>query len=102
MTRFAGKIRFRLVGAYLALTGVLLIRTIFFDDHFSMFPGTSDLVLLLLMSPWIFLFTAIINYVGIEGNLVANLAMFIGVAINAAGLYYLGREFEHAPNKSLD
>jgi hypothetical protein len=100
MIRSALKFRFVLIAPYLAVVVPLLIRAYFFDDHSSMFLGASDVLLLFLLSPWIFLFSAIINYLVIEGNLVANLAMYMSVVINAAGLYYLGWKFEHAPNNS--
>ncbi|MFZ0751806.1 MAG: hypothetical protein WAM70_20770, partial [Pyrinomonadaceae bacterium] len=68
------KARFLLVVPYLTITLFLLGRAYFFPDYTSFSLGLSDMLLLLAISPWIFLFGALIDFFGLEGNLIANIA----------------------------
>ena len=85
-----------LVVPYLIVTLFLLGRAYFFADNSLFSLSLADMVLLLLMTPWLFLFSTLIDFLGLEGNLFANLAVLASVAVNAGILYFLGRGLERA------
>jgi len=80
------------------VSAFLFAKAYFFPDYSSFLLGVSDLLLLLLSSPWILLFSALIRLFSLEGNLVAVLSTIASVAINAAVRNYVGNKFESAPD----
>ncbi len=92
------RLRFILIVPYLMATAVLLFKAYFFPDYSSFVLGVSDFLLMLLTSPWIFLFSPLVGLSGLEGNSAAEICMVGSVAINAAVLYYIGKKFERAPD----
>ena len=92
------KLRFVLVVPYLMLTTVLLAKAHFFPYYSTLLLSVSDLFLLMLVTPWIFLFSAVVQSFGLEGILVDYLVKVGSVTANAAILYYMGLKFERAPD----
>jgi hypothetical protein len=90
------KARFFLVVPYVTITLFLLGHAIFSPDYTLFSLGLSDMLLLLATTPWMLLFAALIDFFALEGNLIANIALFASVAINASIFYCVGRLFEHA------
>lgn len=93
------KQRFALVVPYLLAITILLGWEYLFPAERVLFAlGPLDLLLGLLISPWIYAFSALVVFLGLEGNGVAEFITIIAsVAVNAAILYYVGRKFEKAP-----
>ncbi len=96
------KLRFVLVVPYLTLTGALFFKAYFFSPDYSTFLlSVSDFFLMLLLSPWIFIVSAVAQIYGLDGNLVGIVGTVGSVALNAAILYYVGLKFEKAPDSLL-
>jgi hypothetical protein len=94
------KPRFVLVIPYLALTAITFYLSCCVSDSTpGLFDiGLSDLLLLLLTSPWIFFLPSALDAGGFGSGMAGSAGLALCVVLNAAILYYVGLKFERAPD----